>query len=92
MQRVHLDHADLDDHQGELSKRAPRVLLERLVAISGCDVYRSYGVLIGKDPGPPAPVRATEEGPRARSSTRRGATPHGRKTTPSVGRTTTTRS
>ncbi|MGB6942671.1 MAG: NAD-dependent epimerase/dehydratase family protein [Bryobacteraceae bacterium] len=38
-----------------------RGLTARVVAISSQDVYRAYGVLIGREPGPPQPTPLTEE-------------------------------
>lgn len=40
-----------------------RGLARRVVLISSQDVYRAYGRLTGKEPGPPDPVPLTEEAP-----------------------------
>lgn len=42
---------------------AEKLGVERVVAISSCDVYRSYGVLLGHEPGPADNTPAPEDGP-----------------------------
>ena len=49
----------------------------RVVAISSCDVYRAFGLLIGTESGPPDPVPLTEDAPlRQHLYPHRGATFH----------------
>jgi nucleoside-diphosphate-sugar epimerase len=48
----------------------------RVVALSSADVYRAYGLLTGKEPGPPEPVPITEDAPlRAMLYPYRGPSP-----------------
>jgi nucleoside-diphosphate-sugar epimerase len=50
-----------DDGQAKALMETFRGLTARVIAISSQDVYRAYGVLLGREPGPPQPTPLTEE-------------------------------
>lgn len=58
---VVLDFILSDRPQAAALMETFRGLTARVVAISSQDVYRAYGVLIGREPGPPQPTPLTEE-------------------------------
>ena len=58
---VVLDFILSNDRQAKALMETLRGLTERVVAISSQDVYRAYGVLLGRDPGPPQETPLTEE-------------------------------
>jgi nucleoside-diphosphate-sugar epimerase len=58
---VVLDFLLSDDGQAKALMETFRSLTGRVVAISSQDVYRAYGVLLGREPGPPQPTPLTEE-------------------------------
>jgi nucleoside-diphosphate-sugar epimerase len=72
-----LDMRPLGEASAQRTMRVAEALgVTRVVAISSCDVYRAYGLLIGKEDGPLVPAPATEDGPlRTRSYPYRGDTP-----------------
>ena len=58
---VVLDFILSDDRQAKALMETLRGLTGRIVAISSQDVYRAYGVLLGREPGPPQATPLTEE-------------------------------
>jgi nucleoside-diphosphate-sugar epimerase len=50
-----------DDGQAKALMETFRGIAGRVVAISSQDIYRAYGVLLGREPGPPEPTPLTEE-------------------------------
>lgn len=58
---VVLDVILSDQAQAQTLMDTFRGLTARIVAISSQDVYRAYGVLLGREPGPPQPTPLTEE-------------------------------
>ncbi len=58
---VVIDFILSDDRQAKALMETCRGLTGRVVAISSQDVYRSYGVLLRREPGPPQPTPLTEE-------------------------------
>jgi nucleoside-diphosphate-sugar epimerase len=60
---VVLDMAPLTEADARLLLNLVRGKAGRVVAISSQDVYRAYGVLIGKEPGPLEPMPLTEDSP-----------------------------
>ncbi len=60
---VVLDMRPLAEDDGRAVVGAFRGVAGRVVAISSMDVYRAYGRLIGREPGPPDPIPLTEEAP-----------------------------
>ena len=58
---VVLDFILSDDRQAQALMETSRGLTARVVAISSQDVYRAYGVLLGREPGPPQETPLTEE-------------------------------
>jgi nucleoside-diphosphate-sugar epimerase len=58
---VVVDFVLSDDRQAKALMEIFRGLAARMIAISSQDVYRAYGVLIGREPGPPQPTPLTEE-------------------------------
>ncbi len=67
----------MTEAQAEVFTEALTGVAPRAVVISSQDVYRSYGRLIGTEPGPPDPVPLTEDAPlRDRLYPYRGEQPH----------------
>jgi len=58
---VVVDFVLSDDRQAKALMETFRGLTGLVVAISSQDVYRAYGVLLGREPGPPQPTPLTEE-------------------------------
>ena len=58
---VVLDFVLSDERQANALMETFRGLTGRVVAISSQDVYRAYGVLLGREPGPPQETPLTEE-------------------------------
>jgi nucleoside-diphosphate-sugar epimerase len=58
---VVIDFILSDDCQAAVLMETCRGLTGRVVAISSQDVYRAYGVLLGREPGPPQATPLTEE-------------------------------
>lgn len=58
---VVIDFILSDDRQTTALMETCRGLTRRVVAISSQDVYRAYGVLLNREPGPPQPTPLTEE-------------------------------
>ena len=58
---VVLDFILSDDRQATALMETFRGLTGRVIAISSQDVYRAYGVLLGREPGPPQPTPLSEE-------------------------------
>lgn len=58
---VVVDFVLSDERQAKALMETLRGLAGRVVAISSQDVYRAYGVLLGREPGPPQPTPLTEE-------------------------------
>lgn len=58
---VVIDFILSDDRQAASLMETCRGMTGRMVAISSQDVYRAYGVLLGREPGPPQPTPLTEE-------------------------------
>lgn len=56
-----LDFILSDDRQAQALMGTFRGLASRVIAISSQDVYLAYGVLLGREPGPPQPTPLTEE-------------------------------
>lgn len=74
---VLLDFLPLTRADGRQAVGLARALgARRLVAVSSCDVYRAFGVLLGREPGEPEPAPASEDSPvRSVHYLYRGATP-----------------
>lgn len=53
----------IGEEDARLVMQAFKGLAQRIVAISSQDVYRAYGRLLGKEPGPPDPVPLAEDAP-----------------------------
>jgi nucleoside-diphosphate-sugar epimerase len=60
---VALDMRPLRESDIRAVQAAVRGVAGRLVAVSSCDVYRAYGVLIGLEQGPVEPTPVTEDSP-----------------------------
>ena len=60
---VALDLRPLVERDAEISLRALRGVVPRLVAISSADVYLAYGRLHGTEPGPPLAMPLKEDAP-----------------------------
>ena len=60
---VMLDMRPLGEEDARAVMGAAAGIARRVAAISSMDVYRAYGRLIGREPGPPDPVPLTEESP-----------------------------
>ncbi|MHC4600130.1 MAG: NAD-dependent epimerase/dehydratase family protein, partial [Planctomycetota bacterium] len=60
---VVLDMFPLSEHDAVVVQDLFRSTASRVVALSSQDVYRAYGVLTGKETGPPDPVPLTEDAP-----------------------------
>ncbi len=58
---VVIDFILSDNRQAQAFMDTFRGLTARVIAISSQDVYRAYGVLLGREPGPPQPTPLTEE-------------------------------
>ena len=58
---VVIDFVLSDERQAKALMETFRGLTARIVAISSQDVYRAYGVLLGREPGPPQETPLTEE-------------------------------
>jgi nucleoside-diphosphate-sugar epimerase len=58
---VVVDFVLSDDRQAQALMETFRGLTARLIAISSQDVYRAYGVVLGREPGPPQETPLTEE-------------------------------
>ncbi len=58
---VVIDFILSDDRQAAARMETCRGLAGRVVAISSQDVYRAYGVLLGREPGPPQATPLTEQ-------------------------------
>jgi nucleoside-diphosphate-sugar epimerase len=58
---VVIDFILSDNRQATALMETCRGLTGRVVAISSQDVYRAYGVLLNREPGPPQPTPLTEE-------------------------------
>lgn len=58
---VVIDFILSDDRQARALMQTFRGLTPRIIAISSQDVYRAYGVLLGREPGPPQAIPITEE-------------------------------
>ncbi|HEU5230872.1 MAG TPA: NAD-dependent epimerase/dehydratase family protein [Ktedonobacteraceae bacterium] len=53
----------IGEEDARLVMRTFQGLARRVVALSSQDVYRAYGRLLGKEPGPPDPVPLAEDAP-----------------------------
>ncbi|MEW5875060.1 MAG: NAD-dependent epimerase/dehydratase family protein [Candidatus Zixiibacteriota bacterium] len=60
---VVIDMIALTEADGQSLVDVFKGIAGRVVVISSCDVYRSYGRLIGTEPGPPEPMPLTEDSP-----------------------------
>jgi nucleoside-diphosphate-sugar epimerase len=60
---VVLDMFPLSESDATAVQDLFRGTASRVVALSSCDVYRAYGVLTGKETGPPDPVPLAEDAP-----------------------------
>jgi nucleoside-diphosphate-sugar epimerase len=60
---VVLDMRCLSEADARRAIETFRGIARRTVMISSIDVYRAYGVLLGKEPGPPEPMPQTEDAP-----------------------------
>lgn len=58
-----LDMIPATEHDAKALMAAVRGITRRAVAISSMDVYRAYGRLHRREPGPPDPVPLTEDSP-----------------------------
>jgi nucleoside-diphosphate-sugar epimerase len=58
---VVLDFILSDARQAQAFMDTFRGLTARVIAISSQDVYRAYGVLLGREPGPPQPTPLSEQ-------------------------------
>jgi nucleoside-diphosphate-sugar epimerase len=60
---VVLDVVPYSERDARVVGETFRVMAGRVVALSSGDVYRAYGVLVGKEAGPPEPVPLGEDSP-----------------------------